>query len=101
MVGFGVLSVWRDRVCASTGWVSGSTGICTLGSAGGITLGGGACALGNGGSTLVDGCCNPGSGCYDVGDRCSSHLSFIVGTGGGGGSWAMMVMSPDLLPSTF
>ena len=55
VVGFGVLGVWKDRVCAATGWVFISTGSCTLGSAGGSTLGGDACTLGDGGSTLGDG----------------------------------------------
>ena len=86
VVGFGVLGVWKDRVCAATGWVSGSTGSYTIGSSGGITLGGGAFTLGDGGSTLGDGCRNPEASCYAVGDMRSSHLSFIVGTGDGGGS---------------
>ena len=69
VVGFGVLGVWQDRVRAATGWVSGSTGICTLGSAVSSTLGGGACTLGDGGSTLGDVCRTPGAGCCAVGDR--------------------------------
>ena len=101
VVGFGVLGIWQDRVRAATGWVSVSTGSCTLGSAVGITLGGGACALGDGGSTLGDGCRNPGAGWCVVGYKCVSHLSFIVGTGGGGGSWYVVVMSPYQLPSAF
>ena len=76
-----------------TGWVFGSTGSCTLGIVVGSTLGGGNCNLGDGGSTL-------GDGCRILGDRPSSHMSFIVGTGGGGGSW-VLVLSPDHLPIAF
>ena len=94
VVGFSVLDVWQDRVRAATGWVFGSAGSCTLGSAVSSTLGGGAFNLGYGVYTLGDGCC-------DVGYRRSSHLSFMVGTGGGDGSWGLMVMSPDHLPSAF
>ena len=86
VVGVSVLDVWGDRVRAATGWVFGSTGRCTLGSTGGSTLGGGAYTLGDGGSTLGDGCRTLGVGCCSFGDRRSSHLSFIVGTGGCGGS---------------
>ena len=82
-------------------WVSGSTGSCTIGSASGSTLGCDVCTLGDDGFTLGDGCCTPGAGCCAVGDRRSSHLSFIVGTGGGGRSWALRVVSLDYLPSAF
>ena len=91
VVGFSVLGVWRNRVCTEIGWVFGSTGSCTLGSAGVSTLGGGACTFGDGGSTL-------GYGCRILGDRRSSYLSFVVGTGGGGGAWEVL-LSPEHLPS--
>ena len=88
-----MLDVWRYRVCALTGWVFFVPGSCNIGSVGGSTLVGGACTLGDGGSTL-------GAGCRILGDRRSSHLSFVVGTGGGGGAWGV-VLSPDHLPSVF
>ena len=92
-MGFSVLDVCRDRVRAATGWVFGSTGSFTRGSVGSITLGGCVYTLVDGGSTL-------GDGCRILGDRRSSHMSFIVGTGGGGGSW-VLVLSPDHLPIAF
>ena len=101
VVGFGVLGFWRDRVRAATGWVSGSTGGCNFVSAVGSILGGGVCTLGDGGSTLEDGCRTAGAGCCDVGDRRACRLSFVLGTGGGGGSWYVVVMSPYQLPSAF
>ena len=88
-----MLDVWRDQVCAATGWVFCSPGSCTIGSVGVSTLVGGACTLGSGGSTL-------GAGCRIIGDRRSSHISFVVGTGGGGGAWGVL-LSPDHLPSAF
>ena len=62
VVGFSVLEVYLDRVCAATGWVFGSTGSCNLCSTGGTTLGGGTCTLGDGGSSLGDGCHTLGDG---------------------------------------
>ena len=91
--GFSVLDVWCDLVRAATGWVFCSPGSITLGSVGDSTLGGGACTLGAGGSTL-------GYVYRILGDRRSSHLSFVVWTGGGGGAWGV-VLYPDHLSSAF
>ena len=88
-----MLDVCRNRVRAATGSVFFSPVSCTIGIAGGSTIGGGACTLGAGGSTL-------GSGCHILGDRRSSYLSFVVGTGGSGGAWGV-ILSPDHLPSAF
>ena len=93
VAGFSVLDVWRDQVRAATGWMFCSTESCTLGSAGSSNFGGGACTLGSGGSTL-------GAVCRILGYRRSSHMSFVLGTGGGGGAWGV-VLSLDHLPSAF
>ena len=84
---------WSNRVRAATGGVFCSKGRCTLGSAGGSTLGDGVCTIGDGGSTL-------GAGWRILGYRRSYHLSFVVGTGGGGGAWGV-VLSPYHLTSVF